>query len=307
MRTKELLALGVFGRGSRLGERIEMLLKRGREFSPRASLARVAASFLVLLTLVVAGARAPRWIAFAQARPAFEVASVKPTPPEFRADPAAARPEDGFTAPQLNSGNLNYAGSALIEYIKAAYGLKPYQLPQAPPRDLYARYDIAAKAGGPVTDQQMKLMLQTLLADRFKLKLRRETKELPVYALMVGKAGPKLSPATDDGKSGVRGISAAGIKWHNISMDYLADWVSFLPSLARPVVDRTGLHGGFDFTLDVDGASDKGDGASAKVGIRDAIDASIFSALLDLGLKLESDKAPIDLYTIEHVEKPGAN
>jgi uncharacterized protein (TIGR03435 family) len=150
-------------------------------------------------------------------------------------------------------------------------------------------------------------MLQTLLADRFKLKVHRETKELPVYALVVGKIGPKFGPAADDGKSGVRAISAAGIKWHNISMDYLADWVSFLPSLGRPVVDRTGLQGGFDFTLSVEGASDKGEGDSAKVGMRDAIDASIFSALQSLGLKLESDKAPIEFYTIDHVERPDAN
>ncbi len=244
MQTEELLALSVFGRGARLGDRIEMLLKRGREFSPRASMARVAASVAVLLALVVAGSLAPRWIAFAQARPEFEVASVKPTPPEFRADPARARPRDGFTAQQLNSGNLNYSGITLIEYISDAYGLEQYQLPKALPRDVYERYDIAAKAGGPVTDQQMKLMLQNLLADRFKLKLHSETKELPVYILVVGKIGPKFGPAADDGKSGVAGISAGGIKWHNISVDYLAEWVSSLPSLGRPVVDRTGLHGG---------------------------------------------------------------
>jgi uncharacterized protein (TIGR03435 family) len=137
--------------------------------------------------------------------------------------------------------------------------------------------------------------------------LHRETKELPVYALVVGKTGPKFSPAVDNGKSGVTGISADGIKWHNISMDYLAEWVSSLPSPGRPVVDRTGLHGGFDFTLSVDGLSDKGDGASAKMALRDALDASIFGALQDLGLKLEADKAPIELYTIDHVEKPDAN
>jgi uncharacterized protein (TIGR03435 family) len=306
MRTEEVLALGVFGAGSQLGERIEMLLKRGREFSPRASMARVAASVAVLLALVVAGSLAPRWIAFAQARPEFEVASVRPTPPEFRADPAGVRPRDGFTAQQLNSGSLNYSGIVLIEYISAAYGFKQYQLPQTLSRDLYARYDIAAKAGGPVTDQQMKLMLQTLLADRFKLKLHHETKELPVYVLVAGKTGPKFGPATDDGKSGVAGISAGGIKLHNTSMDYLAEWVSSLSSVGRPVLDRTGLHGGFDFTLSV-GLSGKDDADAAKVVLLDALDASIFGVIEDLGLKLESDKAPIDLYTIDHVEKPDAN
>jgi uncharacterized protein (TIGR03435 family) len=303
----EALASGIFGGGSRLGERIELLLKRGREFSPRVSTKRVAAGILGLMGTVVAGSLAPRWIAFAQTRAEFEVASIRPTPSELRGDPQAVRPEDGFTAQQLSSGNLNYVANALIEYIKAAYGLKPYQLPKTLPQDLYQRYDIAAKAGGPATDAQMKLMLQTLLLDRFKLKVHRETKELPVYALIVGKTGPKFSAATDDGKSGVRAVSASGIKWHNITMDYLADWVSSLPSLGRPVLDRTGLRGGFDFTLAVDGLPDKGEEASAKAGIREALDASIFGSLQALGLKLESDKAQVDLYTIEHVEKPGEN
>ena len=83
MRTKELLALGIFNSGSRLGDRIEVLLKSGRKFSARASLARVAITTLALLALVVGGSFAPRWIAFAQARPEFEVASVRPTPPDF--------------------------------------------------------------------------------------------------------------------------------------------------------------------------------------------------------------------------------
>jgi uncharacterized protein (TIGR03435 family) len=122
----------------------------------------------------------------------------------------------------------------------------------------------------------------------------------------VRKTGPKFVPATDDGKSGVRAITADGIKWHNISMDYLAEWVSSLPSVDRPVVDRTGLHGGFDFTLSIDGAG-KSEGDSNKVALRDALDASIFGALQDLGLKLESVKAPIDLYTIDRVERPDAN
>jgi hypothetical protein len=74
-RTEQLLALGVFGRGSRLRERIEILLERGREFSPRVSASRLAVSVIALLGCVIAGALAPRLIAFAQAAPQFDVAS----------------------------------------------------------------------------------------------------------------------------------------------------------------------------------------------------------------------------------------
>jgi uncharacterized protein (TIGR03435 family) len=154
----------------------------------------------------------------------------------------------------------------------------------------------------------MKGMLQTLLEDRFKLRVRRETRELPVYDLAVGKNGPKFRPSTDDGKSGVAGLTNGAIRWHNISMEYLADWISPLPSLGRPVVDRTGLPGRYDLTLVYDGGADKNaPPAEVKAGLRDALDASIFGALQDLGLKLEPDKAPIDFVTIEHVERPVEN
>src|ERR1700722_8784443 len=81
MNNKELLALGMFGSGSRLGDRIEMLLERGRDFSPRTSLNRVGASAVALVGGLIGGAFTPRLIAFAQATPQFEVASVKPTDP----------------------------------------------------------------------------------------------------------------------------------------------------------------------------------------------------------------------------------
>src|SRR5580704_8153882 len=82
MRTEELLAMGVFGRGSRLGERIARLLERGREFSPRVSRTRVAVSAAMLLACGMVGSIVPRWIALAQEPLRFEVVSVKPTPPE---------------------------------------------------------------------------------------------------------------------------------------------------------------------------------------------------------------------------------
>jgi len=299
----EALASGIFGGGSRLGERIEVLLEQGRVFSPRASRARVAVGAVLLLGCVIAGSLAPRWIVFAQARPAFEVASVRLTSPESPLDPPGA----GIPVRRLNAGNLAYKNVTLLEYIELAYGIKDYQISKPRPQSLYECYDIVGKADHKVPDEQAKRMLQSLLEDRFKLRLHRESTELPVYALVVGKNGPKFAAGTDDGKSGVTGISAGAIRWHNTSMDSLAEWVSYLPSLGRPVVDRTGLGGRYDFTLTVDGLPDKNAETPARTGLVDALDASIFGALQDLGLKLESDKAPIDIFVIEHVERPDAN
>ena len=303
----EALASGIFGGGSRLGERIETLLARGRESSPRVSGARVAVGAAMLLGCAAAGAIAPRMIALAQTKPSFEVASVRPTRPGSQNIPSRPRPSDGLSAEQLRSGTFAFTGAVLIEYIEFAYGLKHYQVPD-PPRSLYSVYDISAKAGGPVTEQTARQMFQALLEDRFHLKLRRETKELPVWTLVVAKNGPKFKRGAEDGRVSVARPSVNGIAWHNVSMDYLAEWISPLPSLGRVVLDRTGLDGLYDFTLSFDNQAPKGDDpASIKTGLRDALDASIFGSLQDIGLKLEPDKARVDIYTIEHVEPPDEN
>jgi len=235
----------------------------------------------------------------------FEVASVRPTPPGApRLD--GPRPSDGPTAHQLSSGSFSYSSFTLLEYIQLAYGLKLYQIPNRP-KDLVAQYDINAKAHGPITDGQARLMFQTLLEDRFKLKLHRESKDSQVWALAVAKGGPKFQHGADDGKVAGASLSAAGLQWHNISMDYLADWITNLPSLGRPVMNRTGLDGLYDLTLFFDSPVNGEDPAALKMGLRDALDASILGSLQDLGLKLESEKAPIDFYTVEHVEPPSEN
>src|SRR5712692_1410896 len=138
--SRELLAVGLFGKSSQLGDRIEVLLRRGREFSPRASLARVAASAVVLVALAIAGSRSPRWIAFAQAQPSFEVASVKPSPPSA-----------GFGMQFLPGGRLTATGQPLGIVVASAYGV-PFQsarISGGPDwmRMRVDRYDIEATAG----------------------------------------------------------------------------------------------------------------------------------------------------------------
>ena len=308
MRTEELLALGMFGQGSRLSDRVARLVTGRSYASARASEEAAAASGLLLLACGVALTLTPRIVALAQTRPQFEVVSVRPAGPDSRSESGRSRPKDGTSSQQRESGNFTYTGTVLIEYIEFAYGLKNYQWSPQPPRSLYESYDINAKAGRPVSDQEARLMFQSLLEERFKLKLHRETKEASVYALVVGKNGPKFEQAVDDRKAvGVR-LEGQSLRWHNISMEYLADWIAPLPSMGRPVLDRTGLSGLYDLTLNFESPAAKGDDpVSIKTGLRDAVDASIFSALQDLGLKLEAAKAPMDFYTVEHVEAPDAN
>jgi Protein of unknown function (DUF3738) len=179
---KNLLALGAFGSSSRLRSRIEALLAQGRAFFPTASPSHAAASATILLTLATAASFAPRWIALAQT-PAFEVASIRL-----------------HTGPFLGVGikpsgsNVTMEAMSLHNLIGYAYDLQPYQILGGPSWVTADRFDISAKAEGdaPLAPMQIKQMTQALLTDRFGLKFHRDTKEMPVYALVVGKNGPKL-------------------------------------------------------------------------------------------------------------------
>ena len=141
-RSRELLAVGIFGSASP-GDRIEMLLKRVREFSPRASLARVGASAVVLLMLTIAGAFAPRWIAFAQQpdRPSFEVASVKP------GDPGSSAQGPLFMRP---GGRFVCTNGSIQMLLGFAYDLRPHQISGVPSR--------STRPGSPLKPRRRKLI-----------------------------------------------------------------------------------------------------------------------------------------------------
>jgi uncharacterized protein (TIGR03435 family) len=154
---------------------------------------------------------------------------------------------------------------------------------------------------------QLRRRLQALLAERFQLVVHRETKEMPVYALVVAKNGPKLKESTKErDMGGMPGrVTAEGTP-----MEGLAEYLTGM--LKRPVLDRTGLKGTYDFKLewtpDPGGLGkldeEKAGGASAP----DPSGPSIFTALqAQLGLKLESQKGPVEFIVIDRAEKPSAN
>jgi uncharacterized protein (TIGR03435 family) len=171
------------------------------------------------------------------------------------------------------------------------------------------RYDIVAKAADPVKDGELRKMLQTLLADRFKLVFHRETRELPVYVLTVGKDGSKMKQSEGDGESSFkdgRGSKMSLVADHT-SMAQFADLLS--QPLRRPVIDMTGLKGGFDFSIDLAKYVDMeqmrktGAGGSESDMMATSETAVVMALREQLGLKLESKKGPIDMLVIEKAEK----
>jgi uncharacterized protein (TIGR03435 family) len=246
---------------------------------------------------------------FAQSadRPRFDVASIKPSGEQRM---MYVRPMPG--------GRL-IASAPLRLIVMNAYGMQYSQIVGAPDWLSSERFSIDAKAEGNPTREQVMLMLQTLLEERFQLKAHRESRELPIYALVAAKNGPKL-PAPKEGAcaspdaSGrpdstlppcgqVRiSMSPAGVVMEGgrAPMSELAR-VLAIP-LDRPVVNRTGLAGLFDIHLQF---TDDGHGATPPA---DAVNPSIFTALQEqLGLKLESTKGPIDVLVIDRVARPTAN
>jgi uncharacterized protein (TIGR03435 family) len=241
----------------------------------------------------------------APARPAaFEVASIKPTPPTVLGKRIAA------------PGNrLILDGLSLKELIRLAYGpgggssLPPDLVGGGPNWIDDVRYDVEARAEGNATQQQRLEMLRTLLAERFKLRFHYESKETAAYVLAVGKNGLKLKerkPGDDGEPFTIRDMGSLHFVCRDISMARLA---MFLESsvLARPVAEKTGLSGTFDFDLSwrPDDSQFGGRFARAKEAESDLPD--LFTALRQLGLRLDAVKAPVQFLRIDHAEKPSEN
>jgi uncharacterized protein (TIGR03435 family) len=226
----------------------------------------------------------------ARAQPsAFDAASVRSHKPVAE----GRDPERIDSVP----GSLTIRNASLASCIKWAYLVRGYQI-SGPAWLMAEKYDITAKAAGPAPLNQLRQMLRTLLADRFQLQFHRETKELPVYALVAVKSGPKLHKGEPGGNTSMRGENGA-FMFHGTSMPQFADDLSTLSQVDRPVLDRTGIPGVFDFNLKFGESNDE-----MKRALIAGDGASIFTLLQEqLGLKLEAQKGPVDLLVIDHVER----
>ena len=228
----------------------------------------------------------------------FEVASVKPnlstSPGSTRFDPAG----------------VNIRWARLLDLIATTYRI-PYSrisTTDSRTRDLFTtRYDILAKAAHDVSKDQLLEMLQTLLADRFKLTFHRETKVQPVYKLLVGKNGPKLAESKPTHIPDQNCNLPQCIAFNNTEMWVFA--ATLTGRMGRPVLDMTGLQGTYDFSLRLDILEGLTNGDSDnKPKVADWSTSSIFTDIeKQLGLKLEADRAPVDTLVIDHAEKPSEN
>jgi uncharacterized protein (TIGR03435 family) len=231
-------------------------------------------------------------IAVAQAAtaPGFEVASIKPD-------------ETGGNYIEVTPGSLNAHSATLATCIKWAYGVQSSQVAGADSGVSALlqsnRYTIIAKAAGPVPDNQMRIMLQTLLAERFKLTLHRQSRIVDLFALVIEKNGPKFHQSQGDGESKQQASSKLIRRWTWTTMAQLADTLA--QAMQAPVLDQTDLPGKYDFSLDLSPYLPTG-------GERPDIGGMMVTAVREqLGLKLESRRAATDVLVIDHLEKPTAN
>ncbi len=268
--------------------------------------------------------------------PTFEVATIKPS------DGNAHGGTIGISGDHFKSSN-----QTLRTVLKFAYGANfgsDDQISGGPNWMDSARFDIDAKEEGPVFAEmqqlpggqqldRVRLMVQALLADRFKLTFHRETRTITVYALTVAKNGPKLKTsidgaATADGVEapgpeswrGIRGTGRGELAGKQATPEMLANVLGMQPEIGgRVVIDRTGLTGKYDFTLQwtpelsvgrgFNGQRPNNPGGVAQdASSQDSSGPSIFTALQEqLGLGLETAKGPVDVIVIDHVEMPSEN
>jgi uncharacterized protein (TIGR03435 family) len=237
----------------------------------------------------------------------FEVATIKPTNLEW---PGGGRYMRMQTAHQFVARNYS-----LRVILAAAFHLTPKAVSGGPEWVDSDRYDFLAEAPGnvrPNTDEQM-TMLRRLLTDRFNLAFHREPKEFSIYALTVAKGGAKLAEAvpvtTPEGAPPLVFVLSPGgarLAARNASMGELT-WVMQRSALDRPVVDKTGLSGRYDFDLEWTPDETQFDGNVPKVA-PELAKADLFAAMQQqLGLRLEATRGAIEALVIDRVERPTAN
>ncbi len=261
---------------------------------------------VVTRTVLAAAIFASSFSAVAQ-RPVFEVASVKHSASAPRFEPVH------------RSGTLVSAhGTQVGSFIFYAYNLKgAYEVEGIPDWPDETRwFDIDARTPPDATDEQVRLMFQSLLADRFKMKAHRETRQLPAYLLTLGKGKLKLAPSSNEDDtltvtietkrlpqapgacSNTLWIAGVHLVCHAVPMQLIA--ANLAGDLRSPVADRTGLTGKYDLDL-LYWPQDR------QTQPDDVFTPRISQALADLGLKLEKGTGPVEVLVIDHIEQPTEN
>ena len=242
----------------------------------------------IMLAIALSGITALS-VAQTATKPTFDVASIKPS--TLIAD------ENIESIDALPGGRLTMTNVSVDSVLEWAYGVQDSQISG---RDRLAseRYDIVALASAPSTVNDLKLMMRTLLADRFKLVLHRENREQSRYVLVVSKNGPKFRQSEGEGKSDIK-RTQTGVIAEKISMLEFANILS--GQLRSPVSDMTGLNRRYDLAFDL-----------RQYVANETKPAAISSLILEameeqLGLKLESARGPVEVLVVDSVQRPSEN
>jgi uncharacterized protein (TIGR03435 family) len=237
-----------------------------------------------------------------QAQQAFEVASIKPN----------STGDNRVMIRMQPGGRLTATGVTLRQLISQAYNVRDFQITGGPGWIAAERYDINAKGPDGMPDrvppEVLRPMLRALVDERFQLKTHAETREMPIYALVVGKAG-KLIPAAPESQGPMMRMGRGQLNGKKVPMAMLAQQIS--QQLGRAVVDKMELKGDFDFTLEWTPEPGQGPGVhppGEPIPAADSSGPTIFTAVQEqLGLRLESQKGPVEIIVIDSVAKPTEN
>jgi len=228
----------------------------------------------------------------ATAHPSFEIATIKPS-----------RPDDTKGGFQVGGHRLLIQNQSVNDLISFAYAIHRKQIVDGPAWLETQKFDIVGQADvdGYANLRQIQEMLQKLMATRFNLKFHQEKRELAIYTITVAKGGPKITKHTE-ASNGLPTQSGSpnygGRRFTNNTMSDLA--LGIQAFLDRPVVDQTGLAGRYDFVLTWTPDDSNTDSANQAPGLFTAVQQQ-------LGLKLDPIKGPVDVYVIDHVDKPSEN
>ena len=285
---------------------------------------------------------------FAEAKPAelsFDVASVKPSRSDL--PPYSNFPLNSGDMYAANGGLFSASNFPLVTYIFFAYKLQGNQgqalIKQMPGWAMNERFNIEARAAGSPTKDQMRMMMRSLLADRFKLAVHSETREIPVLAFVLakpGQTGPQLQPHSAGAPcsanpeppaagspipktfsevvagglpelcNNILGLSSNASRsrfaGRNVTLAYMTDLFSQRLERDRPMIDATGLSGTFDFLLEF---MPEAQSPAPDVNIPGGPDGLTFEQALrdQLGLKMESRRNAMSFIVLDHVERPSQN
>jgi uncharacterized protein (TIGR03435 family) len=246
----------------------------------------------------------PRLPAMAKdADPSFDVATVKLSKPDT--------PGKMF---RMEANKFSTVNTTLADLIKDAYGIQDKQIVGAPEWVFSDKYDLAGQPDipGQPNQEQLRIMIKKLLADRFQLKFHKDQKEMAAYVLTVAKGGPKMKKSeADPNAGGGRFFRDLGVL--TFTNSNMVDFCDLMQAavLDRPVVDHTNLPGKWDFLLKWTPDESQFGGMGIKIPPpTDSPDAPppLFTALQEqIGLRLDAEKAQVPVLIIDHVEKPSDN